>query len=60
MRPDEATDLIGVPVPESEDYDTLAGLILVHLGRLAGVGDHVAVPHDAVARDHPAARSKWR
>ena len=44
MRPDEATDLIGVPVPESEDYDTLAGLILVHLGRLAEVGDKVAVP----------------
>ncbi len=44
MRPDEATALIGLPIPESDDYDTLAGLIVVTLGRLAQVGDHIDVP----------------
>ena len=44
MRPDEATDITGVPIPESEDYDTLAGLFLVTKGRLAELGDVVAVP----------------
>ena len=53
MRPDEATDLIGVPVPDSEDYDTLAGLILVTLGRLARVGDRVTVPTVAMPGSPP-------
>lgn len=44
IRPDEATDLVDIPIPESEDYDTLAGLMVVQLGRLARVGDRVTVP----------------
>jgi CBS domain containing-hemolysin-like protein len=43
MRPDEATDLTGVAIPESEDYDTLAGLVVVSLGRLAREGDQVTI-----------------
>ena len=49
MRPDEATDLVDVPIRESEDYDTLAGLMVVALGRLANVGDQVSVTPTGVA-----------
>jgi CBS domain containing-hemolysin-like protein len=46
LRPDEVEDLTGVPLPESEDYDTVAGLVLQVLGRIPERGDlaEVAVP----------------
>jgi CBS domain containing-hemolysin-like protein len=34
----------GLRLPESEDYDTVAGLIIARLGRLAEPGDEMAVP----------------
>ena len=34
---------LGAAVPEHEDYETLAGLVTLHLGRLAEVGDRVTV-----------------
>ena len=34
LRPDEVEDLTGVALPESEDYDTVAGLVLQVLGRV--------------------------
>ena len=38
LRPDEVEDLAGVPTdPESEDYDTVAGLVLQVLGRIPSV-----------------------
>jgi CBS domain containing-hemolysin-like protein len=39
-------DLTGVPLPDHEDYDTIAGLVLRELGRVPEVGDRaeVAVP----------------
>ncbi|GAA1483847.1 hemolysin family protein [Brachybacterium fresconis] len=46
MRPDEATERLGVTVPEHEDYDTLAGLVTLELGRLAEVGDEIVVDTD--------------
>jgi CBS domain containing-hemolysin-like protein len=44
LRPDEVEDLTGVGLPESEDYDTIAGLVLQSLGRIPEVGDWVEVP----------------
>lgn len=41
MRPDEIRRELGVVVPESPDYETLGGLIMDLLGRLAVVGDNV-------------------
>ena len=50
LRPDEVEDLTGVTLPESEDYDTVAGLVLQVLGHIPESGDiaEVAVPdHDS-------------
>jgi len=46
LRPDEVEDLTGVALPESDDYDTVAGLVLATLGRMPQRGDiaEVAVP----------------
>jgi CBS domain containing-hemolysin-like protein len=43
LRPDEAEEIIGVPVPEDEDYETLGGLVALHLERIPDVGDEVVV-----------------
>ena len=34
LRPDEVEDLTGIELPEDEDYDTIAGLVLAVLGRV--------------------------
>ena len=44
LRPDEVEDLTGVLLPESEDYDTVAGLVLQVLGRIPERGDIAEVP----------------
>lgn len=46
LRPDEVEDLTGVALPEGEEYDTIAGLVLRLLGRIPLRGDtaEVAVP----------------
>jgi CBS domain containing-hemolysin-like protein len=44
QRPDEIKAAIGVELPEGDDYETVAGLILQLLGRLPDVGDEVTVP----------------
>ncbi|GAP78710.1 MULTISPECIES: hemolysin family protein [Brachybacterium] len=54
MRPDEATERLGVTVPEHEDYDTLGGLVTMELGRLAEVGDEVVVDTDPAPGEEPA------
>ncbi|QSB15395.1 HlyC/CorC family transporter [Natronosporangium hydrolyticum] len=41
LRLDEAAALTGLPFAEDEHYDTLAGLVLHHLGRMPTVGDRV-------------------
>ena len=43
LRPDEIEDESGIALPTSEDYETVAGLVLKELGRLAEVGDEVTV-----------------
>ena len=46
LRPDEVEDLTGIGLPESEDYDTVAGLVLRELGRIPLAGDRceIAIP----------------
>jgi magnesium and cobalt exporter, CNNM family len=44
LRIDEVADATGVELPTSEHYDTLSGLVLRGLGRMATVGDQVEVP----------------
>jgi CBS domain containing-hemolysin-like protein len=57
LRPDEVEDLTGVALPEDEDYDTIAGLVLRKLGRMPARGDiaEVAVP-DPSDPDEPRQR----
>ncbi len=43
LRPDEVLEQTGISLPESEDYETIAGLVLERLGRLAQRGDVVEV-----------------
>ncbi|GAB7191547.1 hemolysin family protein [Kineococcus sp. NUM-3379] len=44
LRPDEVARHIGVPLPEEEGYETVAGLLTSRLGRLPVPGDSVEVP----------------
>jgi CBS domain containing-hemolysin-like protein len=44
LRPDEVEDLSGIELPDHEDYDTIAGLVLRTLGRLPETGDVAEVP----------------
>ncbi len=57
LRPDEVEDVTGVELPDHEDYDTIAGLVLRVLGRVPEVGDlaEVAVP-DRSDPDEPGER----
>ncbi len=43
LRPDEAEEIVGVEVPEDEDYETLGGLVALHLERIPDVGDRVVI-----------------
>jgi CBS domain containing-hemolysin-like protein len=43
LRIDEIADETGIALPESPHYDTLSGLVLRRLGRMAKVGDEVDV-----------------
>ena len=43
VRPDEARDAAGVTLPESDDFETVGGLIGAELGRLPRLGDQVSV-----------------
>lgn len=42
-RLDEVAEATGVELPEEEDYDTVAGLIVDRLGRFPAIGDRVSV-----------------
>lgn len=41
LRPDEVADHTGIRLPEAEDYETIAGLILQALGRIPESGDAI-------------------
>jgi CBS domain containing-hemolysin-like protein len=51
LRPDEVLDATGLALPEHEDYDTVAGLLVQHLGRIPVAGDAVDVPLPVVIPD---------
>ncbi|MEY9996893.1 CBS domain containing-hemolysin-like protein [Streptomyces sp. V4I8] len=42
-RLDEVADITGIELPEEEDYDTVAGLIVDRLGRFPTIGDRLTV-----------------
>ncbi|MEU1307138.1 hemolysin family protein [Streptomyces shenzhenensis] len=42
-RLDEIAEATGIDLPEEEDYDTVAGLIVDRLGRFPAVGDRITV-----------------
>jgi CBS domain containing-hemolysin-like protein len=46
LRPDEVEEQTEVALPESEDYETIAGLVNAELGRLAQRGDTVTLQID--------------
>jgi CBS domain containing-hemolysin-like protein len=49
LRPDEVNAAINVDLPEGDEYETIAGLILQALGRLPDVGDEVQLPTATLA-----------
>lgn len=42
-RVDEASGATGIPLPEAEDFETVAGLVIGHCGRFPEVGDRITV-----------------
>lgn len=44
MRIDELNEKLGLHLPEADDYETIAGLILYRLRRIPAVGDEVLLP----------------
>ncbi|QHC02369.1 DUF21 domain-containing protein [Epidermidibacterium keratini] len=53
MRPDEVSEIVGLKLPEGEDYETLSGLMTVELGAFPQVGDIVQVVPVQPADDEP-------
>lgn len=43
LRPDEASDILGISLPEDEEYETLAGLLTLHLHHIPEEGDTVTL-----------------
>lgn len=54
MRIDEIGEATGLKMPESDDYDTLSGLILQRIGRMPIVGDllHIELIESNGSRNH--------
>lgn len=50
LRPDEVLDQTGIEIPESDDYDTIAGFVLRELGRIPELGDEVPLEDGARLR----------
>ncbi|WP_427884959.1 hemolysin family protein [Kribbella sp. GL6] len=42
-RLDEVAEATGVPLPESDDYETVSGLVMARLGRIPDIGDSLVV-----------------
>ena len=59
LRPDEVEDETGIELPEHDDYDTIAGLVLRVLGRVPMAGD-VALVDLAGDPERPAVRRTAR
>lgn len=50
LRPDELREQAGIEVPESDQYDTVAGYLLELLGRIPNPGDIAEMPDGATLR----------
>jgi len=50
LRPDEVREQTGIEIPDGDDYDTVAGYVLLELGRIPEVGDEVPL-RDAAGED---------
>ncbi|GGO92016.1 membrane protein [Nocardioides phosphati] len=59
LRPDEVEDETGIELPEHDDYDTIAGLVLRALGRVPMAGD-VALVDLQADPERPAVRRTAR
>lgn len=66
LRPDEVESMTRIGLPEDEDYDTIAGLVLKQLGRIPRVGDVVSVELELTNHErhedaqHPVQRAELR
>ncbi|GAA0550903.1 hemolysin family protein [Paractinoplanes ferrugineus] len=49
-RLDEISDATGVELPLSDDYDTVSGLVMARLGRMAKAGDSLILDDDLSVR----------
>ncbi|KAB8163411.1 DUF21 domain-containing protein [Streptomyces sp. 3MP-14] len=45
-RVDEVAEATGIPLPEDESFETVAGLVIEHCGRFPEVGDRIEVTLD--------------
>ncbi|MEV8339384.1 hemolysin family protein [Leucobacter sp. NPDC077196] len=45
LRPDELWDRLAIRVPESEEYETVAGYVLETLERIPDLGEELELPH---------------
>lgn len=59
VHADEFERLIGTALPE-DDYETVGGLVIAHLGELPDVGDRTVIPLPAVPSDAVAGREITR
>lgn len=50
LRPDELREQTGIEVPEADEYDTVAGYVLLELGSIPEPGDEVQLPDGATLR----------
>jgi len=50
LRPDEVREQTGVQIPDSDDYDTVAGFVLFTLGRIPEPGDELTLDDGAMLR----------
>ena len=60
LRPDEVEDLTGIELPDHEDYDTVAGLVMQVLGRVPAVGDVPRSPSPTASDPDETARAAGR
>jgi CBS domain containing-hemolysin-like protein len=51
LRPDEVEEQTGIALPESENYETIAGLVNAELGRIGERGDVVTLSLDRTPDD---------
>jgi CBS domain containing-hemolysin-like protein len=53
LRPDEASEILGVHLPRGNQTETLGGFMIEQLGRLANEGDVVIVSAPVIGPDEP-------